>query len=279
MCYSLFMGRLGGHGHGGGHGGAGHGIGHGAGHGIGHGAGHGIGHSAGHAVGHGAGAATGHGAASAHVAGHGAGHGASHGTIGNQGASHGAGHNTASGASQNADCASEAGALALQQFSTGQATPLRRFHIPGQSSGLVELVLEFLNPMVLATFMTYFGLTGLILHFTVPALGLISLIPSALVGIIVTRVLLFVMHWMFAKMEVNSVAVVENLIGTFATVTLPVVKDRVGEITYVVESKRFTAPAKPLDAVTEFKRGAGVMISEIRNNIMYIEPWTDSFEP
>jgi membrane protein implicated in regulation of membrane protease activity len=167
----------------------------------------------------------------------------------------------------------------MQQYSTGPVTVLRRFHVPAHSSGLVELVLEFLNPMVLATFMTYFGLTGLILHFTMPALGLIGIAPSVIVGVIATRVLLFVMHWMFAKMEVNSVAVVEDLVGTFATVTLPVTTGRVGEITYIVEAKRFTGPAKPLDGKTEFQRGSGVMISEIRNNIMYIEPWTDTFQP
>jgi len=167
----------------------------------------------------------------------------------------------------------------MQQFTTGQATALSRFHMPAHASGLVEIFLEFLNPMVLATFMTYFGLTGLLMHFAMPALGLISLAPAVVVGVIATRVLLFVMHWMFAKMEVSSVAVVEDLIGTYATVTVPITKGRVGEITYIVESKRFTSPAKPLKQENEFSKGSKVMIAEIRDNIMYIEPWTDSFNP
>jgi len=169
--------------------------------------------------------------------------------------------------------------MAMQQFTTGQATALSRFHVPANASGLVEILLEFLNPMVLATFMTYFGLTGLVIHFAVPWLGLISLAPAVVVGVIATRILLFVMHWMFAKMEVSSVAVVEELIGTYATVTVPITTGRVGEITYIVESKRFTAPAKPLNGASEFAKGTKVMISEIRDNIMYIEPWTDSFCP
>jgi membrane protein implicated in regulation of membrane protease activity len=270
MAYSLFMGRIGGgHGHGGGHAGVGHGAGHGGvSHGVGHGGvGHGVGHGVSHGPGH-AGPAAGHGVG--HAGGHAGGHGA--------GASHGAGHSTASGAAQNVD-GSEAAAMAMQQFTTGQATALSRFHVPAHASSLVEIFLEFLNPMVLATFMTYFGLTGLIIHFAMPALGLISLAPAVIVGVIATRILLFVMHWMFAKMEVTSVAVVEELIGTFATVIVPITKGRVGQITYVVESKRFTAPAKPLDTVSEFKKGTKVMISEIRDNIMYIEPWTDSFNP
>jgi membrane protein implicated in regulation of membrane protease activity len=143
----------------------------------------------------------------------------------------------------------------------------------------MSVIFELFNPMMLAVFLFYFGLTGLILHFQLPMLGAIGLVPAVIVGFIATRVLSVVMHFLFAKTEISSLAVVEELIGTAATVTVPVTPGKVGEITYIVQSKRFTSPAKAFVPTSEFKKGSKVMISEIKDNVMYIEPWTDSFEP
>jgi membrane protein implicated in regulation of membrane protease activity len=142
---------------------------------------------------------------------------------------------------------------------------------------LIESALELLNPMVLSVFMTYFGLTGLFLHFSAPSLGITSLVPAIFVGFIATRILSFVVQWMALNMEVSSAAVVEDLVGTIADVIVPISAGRLGQICYVIQSKRYTAPAKAFGSETEIGKGDKVMIAEIRDHVMYVEPWTDPF--
>jgi membrane protein implicated in regulation of membrane protease activity len=271
IVYSVVMGRVGhvGHavaGHSIGHGGFGHGIGHS---GVGHGA---VGHGA---VGHGA---VGHGAVGHGAVGHGA---VGHGALGHGALGHGAlGHGTGSGAIHSGDSIVAGGGSASPQlYTTGPLTALARPHIPMHVNPFMTVIFELFNPMMLAVFLFYFGLTGLILHFQLPMLGAIGLVPAVIVGFIATRVLSLVIHFLFAKTENSSLAIVDELIGTAATVTVPVAQGKVGEITYIAQSKRFTAPAKALVPASEFRKGSKVMISEIKDNVMYIELWTDSFEP
>jgi hypothetical protein len=76
-------------------------------------------------------------------------------------------------------------------------------------------------------------------------------------------------------MNVSSVVRVNELIGHPAEVLIPIQKGRVGEVTYISGSTRLQAPAKPATPDMEFKRGAKVMISDIKDGFVYVEPWDD----
>jgi membrane protein implicated in regulation of membrane protease activity len=173
---------------------------------------------------------------------------------------------------------SEISIAANQQFNTGQATALSRFHMPAQGDHSIAVrVVEMLNPMMIATFLTYFGLTGLIAHFGVPALSYYSLVPAFIAGYASTHILLYVMNWMSARMEISSAAIAENFVGLQAQVILPISNGRVGEITYETGSKRYNSPARANVPPRDFDRGEKVLIVDIRDNVMYVEPWAEIY--
>ncbi len=285
LSVTLMMGRIGrgGHSHGG-HGlghsaGAGHGIGHAG--GIGHGGGHaaGLGHAGGHAAGHGIGHAGGHAAGIGHAGGNGAGHGS---------AGHGPAHTGAAGAGHggvSSDTGSGAGQgnildTTLLSTQVARQSASLHIHVPGEGvEGFLGTLLEILNPMLIAVFMCFFGISGLTIHTLLPALGLITLAPAALCGFFSARAFAAALHWMFDHLEISSEAKVEDMVGLAANVSVPISNNRPGEITYVIESKRLNSPAKSLTPNVDFAKGSKVMICEVRDNIAFVEPWKELYEP
>jgi hypothetical protein len=263
----------GGGGHGAiGHGGGGHGaIGHGGGgHGaIGHGAGggHGVaGHGgAGHgAVAHGTSAA-GHGAV-AHgtgAAGHGAAAGAGHGV---------AGHGTVGGAGGQGEVIEVIQGPRIQSITNP-------FHVPAPNEhGFVEQFLGLINPTSLSAFLAFFGLSGIFMAETFPWLSIITLIPAFVIGVGMTKIILNLMAFAFARAFSTSAVDTQDLVGRMAEVTIPITAGRTGEIQYVAQSKRFNSPARCRTAEQELKRGTKVMILETNEKCMIVDVWTDSFQ-
>jgi len=267
LTITLVMGRVS---RGAGHSHGGHGLGHGLGHGGGHAAGHGFGHgghaAGGHGLGHGGHAAAGNGL------GHGtAGHGPAHAGAGGHSGSAG----TGSGASR-----SDIIDTSLLSSQTARQSTSLHFHVPGHGAdSIAMMVLELLNPMVIAVYLTFFGIAGLAAHTLVPALGLITLAPAALCGYFSAHAFTSVLHWMFDHLEISSEAKVEDMVGLAANVSVPISNNRTGEITYVIESKRLNSPAKSLTPNLDFAKGSKVMICEVRDNIAFVEPWQELYEP
>jgi len=146
----------------------------------------------------------------------------------------------------------------------------------GGAEGVLEFILSLLNPMMIASFLAFFGLTGLFCTYAFPWMGPISLAPSLVVGAAVANAIVMLVQIMIAKMQVTSAARVEDLVGYMAEVTVPISGKLPGEITYVVGSKRYNSPAKAKDG-SELKKGSKVMISEVTPAVIIVEPWTDSF--
>jgi hypothetical protein len=144
---------------------------------------------------------------------------------------------------------------------------------------LAQKIFGLVNPFFISVFLTFFGVTGLILSLSTKSSGAFYLIPAIAVGLFVNWLLKALIRWMFEKLESSSSAIVSELIGQPAAVSVPIAPERVGEITYIVQSKRYNLPAKAADSSTEFKRGSQVIISDIADNIAYVEPWTDPFVP
>lgn len=141
--------------------------------------------------------------------------------------------------------------------------------------GLLRLLLTALSPMTIAVFLAFFGISGLILAELLPFLGPLTWVPAVMISLLVTGQVLRLLRWMILKMHVTSLVKVNELIGHSAEVLTPIQQGRTGEVTYVVGSTRLQAAAKPAKPGMEFKRGAKVMISDIRDTIFYVEPWED----
>jgi len=148
--------------------------------------------------------------------------------------------------------------------------------LPRLASKAGSLILTVLSPMTLACFLAFFGITGLILLSVLPALGIWSALPAAFVAGCITRVILNVMSYVVAKMFVTTVAREDELIGQLAEVSVGIEPGGMGQVTYVVGYKRLICPARAAQKNVALKRGTRVIVTDIRDRVVYVEPWTDS---
>lgn len=138
-----------------------------------------------------------------------------------------------------------------------------------------KALLTLLSPMTLATFLAFFGLSGLLFAHVLPTLGALTALPAAMVSMFITSQVLRLLRLMVYKLDVSSVARVNELIGQQGEILTPIRGGHLGEVTYVLGSKRLTAPAKAAKPDWEFKLGDKVMISDLRDNVVYVEPYQD----
>jgi membrane protein implicated in regulation of membrane protease activity len=150
-------------------------------------------------------------------------------------------------------------------------------HIGLKEEGVVEFILGILNPMSLATFAAFFGLTGMVLSLAVGLPPLFSLPISVFAGWLAVQIVLRTIGWLFANMGASSEARVEDLIGQLGEIIVPISHGRTGQVTYIIQSKRYTAPAKGLDPNLDIPKKTKVQICDIRDHVMYVEQWNDTF--
>ncbi len=140
---------------------------------------------------------------------------------------------------------------------------------------LWELVLAVLNLMRVASFAFFFGLTGYLCITSFPWLGFLTLIPALVAGYVGSNLILYTFGYLYQKMQVSSLAIVENMVGQLGEVTVPVPAGRIGAITYVIESKRYSSSARAVNPTYALKKGDKIMIAEIRDSVAYVEPWNE----
>jgi membrane protein implicated in regulation of membrane protease activity len=131
--------------------------------------------------------------------------------------------------------------------------------------------------MTVASFLAFFGFTGMIVYSHLAALGALTIIPSALAAVVLTRFTLNIMSLVLNRLEGRGVASMSDLVGLMGTVTISIEPGLTGQITYSVEGKRERCPARSLTGEATFRRGTRVMIAEVRDRVAYVEPWTDAF--
>jgi membrane protein implicated in regulation of membrane protease activity len=150
--------------------------------------------------------------------------------------------------------------------------------LPGSENALSKLgqmLLGMLSPMGLAIFLAFFGLTGLFVLHTFPVVGYLSLIPAIVFSYCVSFTFKLFVRWLMKVTEVSSESKVGDLVGQVAEVNIPFNDGATGEITYVVGSKRYNSPAKPFKPGVTFTRGSKVMIVDIKDHLVLVEPYAD----
>lgn len=159
-----------------------------------------------------------------------------------------------------------------------QVTTSSLYHVPHiHKISIFERILNLLNPMSISIFLSFFGICGLFLGMTVPALGQFTLLPSFIFGWLSAKIYFRIIHFISSRMQASSTIRVRELIGHMAVVTIPIEPEHIGQIEYVAQSKRQTSAAKALTPEASFQKGARVMISELGEYFVYVEPWTESF--
>lgn len=134
-------------------------------------------------------------------------------------------------------------------------------------SGLMEY--NPFSPLSLMAFVCAFGATGLIA--TAFGLGvLVSLMSAVGGGLVMAVVLWLLIGKLLFGMQGTSEAHQADMIGLEAEVLTPMDDAHTGEIAYILDGVRYTAPAKLTHAGAALKQST-VRIRRIRDNVVYVE--------
>ncbi len=136
-----------------------------------------------------------------------------------------------------------------------------------------KLVVAMLSPMTMSMFLTFFGLTGLIVSSVAGFLGPLTALVAGIIGLIVTSFILRSMSSMSKKLLVTSAAKPQDMIGQVAKVTVSIEAGGIGRIVYSMLGMRCTAMAKSAQKDSIFKTGSTVIISDFQNRVAIVEDW------
>ena len=127
------------------------------------------------------------------------------------------------------------------------------------------------SPLSIAGFLAAFGGTGLLAAgYELP---LMLTLPIAIGGGVIMAIVLWLLvgKLLFGMMQGSSEARVIDMLGLEAEVLTPVEKDMSGEIAYILEGTRYTAPARLLEGDRVEKRSK-VRICRMKGNMVYVRP-------
>lgn len=164
-------------------------------------------------------------------------------------------------------------------------------HIPGHSGtidghhtnvgedlqithSILSRLTVFINPLVAISFLTVFGGLGILGTDYFKWLAIVVFLASLTTGVIVSVALYKFIVIPLYKSENSTEVAKEDLIYTAAEVISPIMKNGFGQIKYIVNSIRYTAPAKHIKG-NAIKQGDKVIIYKIENNIFYVIEYCD----
>jgi membrane-bound ClpP family serine protease len=133
-----------------------------------------------------------------------------------------------------------------------------------------------LKPITIVSFLTVFG--GIGMMGTQKGLNTVLLFVMALASGLITGFILykFVVVPLY-KAQNTSAFSRKSLIGTKAKVISAILEDGYGMISYVVNGKRYNAPAQHISK-QEIAQGEEVSIYEIKNNTFYVQPLNEKIK-
>jgi membrane protein implicated in regulation of membrane protease activity len=126
------------------------------------------------------------------------------------------------------------------------------------------------SPTVIACFVTAFGGLGIIFH-NVPATASpwISAPLAVLGAMAIASAVLWVLRQLFKRTQSSSESKISQAIGTVAHVITPIPERGVGEIAYVQNGSRYTAPAREESGVP-VSNGSAVKIVRVIGSQFYV---------
>ena len=142
------------------------------------------------------------------------------------------------------------------------------------TAGEAEPVISPLSPATISVFLATFGGVGIILTSLANVKLIVSLPVSALAGTVVAGFVMVLFYHLFTKVQGSSEARAGRAVGLTGETTVPVPKDGVGEVAYVLRGARLTSTArsqsgKPIPA------RAPIRIVRRVGNTLYVEPLGD----
>lgn len=127
------------------------------------------------------------------------------------------------------------------------------------------------SPLIIASFLTCFGGTGLLFTKMV-SLGRLSLAPAGGAAVAFAGATIWIFNRLFARVEATSQAKACDLVGRVATVITPIPQGPgAGAIAYVINGTRYSLAARSEDAVA-MDRGSEAVILRVTGPSCFVAP-------
>ncbi len=138
-----------------------------------------------------------------------------------------------------------------------------------------RLALSLLSPMSIAIFLTFFGFTGFLAGYLLPRIGLATILPAIVVGVIMNNIFKAAIKAMMKYGTSSAHVRTGELIGQVGEVLIPIAENRPGEVTYIVQSKILTSVARSSKPGEKIEKGTKVMIVETDGPTVFVERYKD----
>ena len=142
------------------------------------------------------------------------------------------------------------------------------------TTGEAAPVISPLSPATISVFLATFGGVGIILTSLAKVKLIVSLPVSALAGTVVAGFVMVLFYHLFTKVQGSSEARAGRAVGLTGEVTVPVPKDGVGQVAYILRGARLTATARSQDG-KPIPGHAPIRIVRRVGNTLYVEPLGD----
>ena len=139
------------------------------------------------------------------------------------------------------------------------------------TAGEAEPVISPLSPATISVFLATFGGVGIILTSLAKVELIVSLPVSALAGTVVAGSVMVLFYHLFTKVQGSSEARAGDAVGLTGEVTVPVPKEGVGAVAYILRGARLTATARSQSG-KPIAGHAPIRIVRRVGNTLYVEP-------
>lgn len=130
--------------------------------------------------------------------------------------------------------------------------------------------------MSLATFVFFFGAAGLLILRQMPWLMVPSWQPASVVAVLITMQVQNLMSWIVAALDTCGSSTLEEAIGTIGEVSVSIPCGKTGEVVFVLGQKKRNYPARSsASTASDLKRGTRVVVTDIDNNIVFVERYDE----
>ncbi len=144
-----------------------------------------------------------------------------------------------------------------------------------RNDGWYFKALGILSPTKLAMFLFFFGATGVMTIQLAPTLGLLTIIPSAMAGWLISKIILAVMGNFVSRLHSSTNFRQDSLVGTEAKLNLSIEPGTLGEITFTTKGGRYNGPARAKNKELAISNLRKVIICDIENGVYVVEPVED----
>ncbi len=145
-----------------------------------------------------------------------------------------------------------------------------------RSRGWYFKALSIFSPTKLAVLLFCFGATGVVCLRIFPPLGYLSLVPAAIFGYGLTRILLTLLSRFVSGLHQSTNFKQESLIGSAGKLVLGIEPGKLGEIMISTRGSRHSAPARARDPQLAIKSSSPVIICDRKDGVFIVEPLAES---